>query len=337
MDNFCSMKLRRNHLFFLAICLFVPGFLACNSKPSSPKASASPTPAPTPKPKPIVAYLKEGDLWMIRSDGSDERVLAVAPEGDTIQDFVWSADGSRVYYVVGLQLFEVVIASSTIASAGELTAPPGVTIDRIQMGRDGKTIAVTALDADAASRMYALTIGQREAKELAIDEFNSLIPQIAPVIRAIGEMSVSPDARWILFKDIVGTGEELFIANGETGARMQLTNLYGLGGFEESVETEGGRRVIEAAWSSDGRFVIFNPMQYCSEIGFCSGRLFLVDVSGGVQLQLSVETMVSTPSEWTGDGNLLVYDDGSKVVVADTQGYPKALAEGHHPKWQPTP
>lgn len=274
---------------------------------------------------------------MIRSDGSDERVLAVAPEGDTIQDFVWSADGSRVYYVVGLQLFEVVIASSTIASAGELTAPPGVTIDRIQMGRDGKTIAVTALDADAASRMYALTIGQREAKELAIDEFNSLIPQIAPVIRAIGEMSVSPDARWILFKDIVGTGEELFIANGETGARMQLTNLYGLGGFEESVETEGGRRVIEAAWSSDGRFVIFNPMQYCSEIGFCSGRLFLVDVSGGVQLQLSVETMVSTPSEWTGDGNLLVYDDGSKVVVADTQGYPKALAEGHHPKWQPTP
>lgn len=274
---------------------------------------------------------------MIRSDGSDERVLAVAPEGDTIQDFVWSADGSRVYYVVGLQLFEVVIASSTIASAGELTAPPGVTIDRIQMGRDGKIIVVTALDADAASRMYALTIGQREAKELAIDEFNSLIPQIAPVIRAIGEMSVSPDARWILFKDIVGIGEELFIANVETGARMQLTNLYGLGGFEESVETEGGRRVIEAAWSSDGRFVIFNPMQYCSEIGFCSGRLFLVDVSGGVQLQLSVETMVSTPSEWTGDGNLLVYDDGSKVVVADTQGYPKALAEGHHPKWQPTP
>lgn len=284
-----------------------------------------------------MAYLKNGDLWVIRSDGSDERVLAVAAEGETIQDFVWALDGSRIYFSVGLQLYEIVLATSNIASAGEFAAPPGVTIDRIEMGRDGKTILINALDANAATRLFALTIGQREARELAIDQYNALLPLRPPVIRSVGEMSVSPDARWILSKAVVGLGEELFIANTETGARFQITSLYQLGGFEESVETEGGRRVMEAAWSSDGRYIIFNPMQSCSETGLCYGRLFLVEAGGGAQLQLSVDMMVNLPSEWSGDGKLLVYDDSSRIVAADTQGVPKALSEGNHPKLQPLP
>ncbi len=295
----------------------------------------SPTPTPTPKPKPFVAYLKDGDLWAIRSDGTDERVLAVSAEGQTIQDFVWSLDGSRVYYVVGLKFYEVVIANGNIASAGELAIPPGVTIDRMEMGRDGNTLALNVVDANLFNRLYAVTIGQSEARELTIDQFNELLPLRPPVIKTIGETSVSPDGNWVLFKDIVGAGEELFVANVETGARIQVTNLYQLGGFEASAELEGGRRIMEATWSADGRYVVFNPIQYCSEIGLCSGRLFLVEAFGGPQLQLSIDMMVNVPNGWTFDGNLLVYDDGSRVVVADTQGFPKALTEGHHPKWQP--
>ncbi len=332
------MKPWSHYLSILAVCAGAFCFSACHSKPDKTKESAnSAAPSPTPKPKPFVAYLKNGDLWVIRSDGSDERVLAVAAEGETIQDFVWSVDGSRIYYCVGMQLFEIVIETSNIASAGEFAAPPGVTIDRIEMGRDGKTILINALDANAAARLFALTIGQREARELAIDQFNAMLPERPPVIRSVGELSVSPDAKWVLFKGIVGLGEELFVASVETGARMQITNLYQLGGFEESVETEGGRRVIEAAWSSDGRYVIFNPMQSCSETGLCYGRLFLVEAFGGAQLQLSVEMMVNLPSEWAKESNLLVYDDGSRVIAADKQGFPKALAEGNHPKLQPVP
>jgi Tol biopolymer transport system component len=327
------MNSANRYLLIPIICLSALCFSACRSKQAAIKPVASPT--PTPRPKPFVAYLKEGDLWVIRTDGTDERVLAIAPEGETIQDFVWAADGSRVYYCVGLQFFEVVVLTGSIAKAGELAAPPGVTIDRVMMAGDGKTLVINALDADAGTRFYVMAIGQREARELAIDQYNSLLPQRAPIVRNIGEMSVSPDARWLLFKGVMGTGEELFIASCETGARLQITNLYALGGFEESVKTEGGRRVIEAAWSPDGRYVIFNPMQYCSDIGLCSGRLYLVEGFGGAQLQLSVETMVNLPSEWTSEGNLLVYDDGNRVIVADTLGVPKALAEGNHPKCQP--
>lgn len=330
------MKLFFRNNLLLSICVTASFLAACNSKPIAPtQAAASPAPTPTPKPKPFVAYLKDGDLWAVRSDGTDEKVLAVAAEGQTIQDFVWAIDGSRVYYAAALKFFEVVVATGNVASAGELTAPPGVTIDRVEMGVDGKTFVVTAVDADTMTRFYALTIGQQEARELAIDQFNALTPLRSPVIKTVGETSVSPDGNWLLFKDIVGAGEELFIASVETGARIQVTNLYQLGGFEESVATEGGRRLIEAAWSSDGRYIVFNPMQYCSEIGFCSGRLFLVEAFGGPQLQLSIDMTVSVPNGWTSDGNFLVYDDGSQVVVADTQGFPKALTEGHHPKWQP--
>src|SRR5262249_49799127 len=110
---------------------------------------------------------------------------------------------------------------------------------------------------------------------------------------------------------------------------------YALGGFEESVKTEGGRRVIEAAWSPDGRHVIFNPMQYCSDIGLCAGRLFFVEGFGGGPLQLSVWTMVNGPSGWTRGGALVGYVDGNRVIVANTMGMPKVLAEGNHPKCQP--
>lgn len=203
------------------------------------------------------------------------------------------------------------------------------------MARDGKTIVVIALDAKAFPRLLAMTIGQREARVLTIDEYNALIRISSPVVRNFGELSVSPDCKRVLFKNIVGMGEELFVADLETGARVQITNLYELIGFEESVETEGGRRVIEASWSPDGRYVIFNPMQSCSETGLCYGRLYLVEAWGGAQLQLSIDMTVDVPMEWTGDATLLAYDDGSKVVVTGTNGYPRGLAEGNHPKWQP--
>jgi Tol biopolymer transport system component len=322
----------------LALCL-----ASCNSKPANSTgrgargATPAPKVSPTPKPRPLIAYLNEGNLYVIQADGTGTRLMAATPEGDAIQDFVWAADGSRLYFSIGLQFFEVVLVTGNVASAGELTAPPGVTIDRLELARDGRTIIVQALDADAASRTFAVTIGQRESRELGIDEYNALIRPRPPVIRAVGEMAVSPDGRRILFKDLAGTGEELFIADAETGARTPITNLYELSGFEESVETEGGRRVIEAAWSPDGRFVIFNPMQSCSETGLCYGRLFLVEAWGGAQLQLSLEMMVNLPTEWTPDSRSLVYDDGSNVVLADSAGNPKALGEGNRPKWQPQP
>lgn len=324
----------------LSICLLALSVWACSSwrhVARSAAPAASPQASPTPPPKPYIAYLRDGDLWVIQSDGTNQRLATAAPEGEVIQDFVWAVDGDRLYFSTGSRLLEVALQTGNLASVGELTALRGAALDGLEMGRDGKTIIVRTLDANASARLFALTIGEREARELTVDEYASMIGPRPPIVRAVGELSASPDGRLVLFKDVVGTGEELFIADTETGARVKVTNLYELTGFEESVEADGGRRVIGATWSPDSRYIIFNPMQSCSEAGLCYGRLFLVDAWGGAQRQLSSEMMIDLPDAWSNDNTLLVYDDGSRIVVAGADGNPRTLAEGHHPRWQPTP
>ncbi|MBI3428211.1 MAG: PD40 domain-containing protein [Acidobacteria bacterium] len=271
----------------------------------------------------------------MHADGTGLRQIASAPAGATIQDFLWSPDGKRCYYAIGHHFYDVAIETGNLASGGELTAPAGITIDRLEMGRDKRTLVVHALDADSQARVYAVTIGEREARELAVDEYNALASATAPIIRQVGEMSVSPDTQFVLFKEVVGSGEELFVAEIETGRKWQVSNLSVLYGFEPSAETMGGRNILEATWSPDSRYIIFNPSQSCSEIGLCYGRLFLVDRWGGPQLQLSIDMMISLPLEWNGLNNLLAYDDGSEIVLSDTNGQTKRLADGNHPKWQP--
>lgn len=326
----------------LCVCMLALSAWACSSARHIARRAA--TSAPTqmaPKPKPYIAYLRDGDLWLIQSDGTNQRLATAAPEGEAIQDFVWGVDGARLYFSAGGRLLEVILQTGNLASAGEIIVPQGGSIDSLEMGRDGKTIIVRTLDANASARLFAVTIGERAARELTVDEYNSMIAPRPPVIRAIGDMSVSPDGRLVLFKDVVGSGEELFVADTETGARFKVTNLYELSGFEESAETDGGRRVIGATWSPDSRYIVFNPMQSCSDSGLCYGRLVLVDALGGAQRQLSSEMMVDLPGEWAiespEDNCLLVYDDGSRIVVANAAGDQKTLAEGHHPKWRPAP
>lgn len=272
---------------------------------------------------------------MMRADGTGLRQIAVAPAGETIQDFLWSPDGQRIYYSIGRRFYDVAIETGNLANGGELTAPAGVTIDRLEMGRDGRTLLVHALDADSQARVYAVTVGEREARELAVDEYNALAPVAAPIIRQVGEMSVSPDAQYVLFKEVVGSDEVLFVAEIETGRRWQVSDLSVLYGFEPSAEALGGRSILEATWSRDGRHIIFNPAQSCSDLGLCYGRLFLVDRWGGPQLQLSIDMMISLSLEWNNLNTLLAYDDGSEIVVSDTNGQTKRLADGNHPKWQP--
>jgi Tol biopolymer transport system component len=318
------------------VCLLAISVCAC-SPAAHIAQSADPyvLPQATPKPKPYIAYLRDGDLWLSQSDGTNQRLATAAPEGEAIQDFVWGADGDRLYFSTGLRLLEVILETGNLASAGEMSASQGVAIDSLEMARDGKTIIVRTLDANALPRLFAITIGERGARELAVDEYILMIKPRPPIIRALGSMSVSPDGRLVLFKDVVGAGEELFVADTETGARVKVTNLYELNGFEESAETEGGRRVIGATWSPDSRYIIFNPMQSCSDSGLCYGRLVMVDAWGGAPRQLSSEMMVDLPSEWTDDDCLLVYDDANRIVVAGAGGNLRTLAEGHHPRWQP--
>lgn len=332
-----------NKLLVIILCLSSLISSACVSPAEKDSLAATKPPTtPTPTPAPLVAYLKEGGLWVVYADGGGERQLVAPPEGAAINDHVWSNDGSRIYYSVGTRYFSCPLAEvngEKVREAGELAAPEGATIDRLELGRDGKTLIAHAIgqnaELNAPPKVYATEIGRHEARELSVDEYSALAPPQPVVVRGFEDLSVSPDSRYVLFKEAVGDFEQLFVADIETGARYQISNLSAIEGFEPSADLTGGRRLLEATWSPDGRFVIFNPAQSCSDVGLCYGQLFLTDIRGGVQYQLTREMAVSIPLEWRRDGKMLAYDDGGQIVVADTEGQIRRLAEGNRPKFQP--
>jgi hypothetical protein len=219
-----------------------------------------------------------------------------------------------------------------------LPAPPTAAVDRLEAAREGDMLLVRTLseyDAlGAPPKIYAYAVGQ--FRELGVDEYQSLAPARAAVVRGVGEMSVSPDGGAVLFWEVVGADEQLFVSHIETGARMQITELGMLDGFDETAGADGVRRLIEATWSPDGEHVVFIPAQSCSEAGFCFGRMYLVSRWGGPPLQLAGEATTNLSAEWDGAGALLAYDDQGRVLVADTRGQIRQIAEGNQPRWQPT-
>jgi hypothetical protein len=112
----------------LSVCLLALSVWACsswrNTARSAATSASSEAPA-TPKSKPYIAYLRDGDLWLIQSDGTEQH-LAPAPEGEAIQDFVWGADGDRLYFSTGGRLVEVILQTGNLASArGRVERPSG--------------------------------------------------------------------------------------------------------------------------------------------------------------------------------------------------------------------
>jgi Tol biopolymer transport system component len=315
-------------ILVLGLGILLPAACLTARRREGPPDAAAPAP-------PLIAYLREGNLWVIGADGANARQIASAPEGEAINDYFWSPDGRRCYYLIEAKLFAVAPEAGKPEAAGVLALPPGTTVDRLELGRDGKTVIAHALDANFAPAIFAAPLGEAGARELGVDGYAALAPPQPRVIRRFGELAVSPDARRLLFKEAAGSDEQLFIADVETGARHPVADLRSLGGFEESAEFDGGRHVLEAAWSPDGRFLLFNPAQSCSETGLCYGRLFLADAWGGLPRQLSAEMMVGLPAEWSRDGTQLLYDDGSQVLLADVGGQVRRLTEGNRPKWQP--
>ncbi|MBV8771895.1 MAG: PD40 domain-containing protein [Deltaproteobacteria bacterium] len=283
--------------------------------------------------------MKDGTLWLARADGLEKRQLISMPEDSAITNHLWSRDGQRIYFNVGLNLFEFRLAESKAAMLGTLRAEPGLMIDRLELSQDGQTLLVKAVTEEAAlnaiPRLYAFVLRQGETRELTVDEYRLLAPAQPAVVRQAGDLSVSPDGKSLLFREAVGPNDQLFVSDLETGARYQVTELDQLRDFDPSVAPDSGRRIMEATWSPDGRYIVFTPMQSCSELGLCFGRTYLVDAGGGAQLQLALEMAANLAIEWNQAGTLLVYDDGGQVLLSDTHGQIKLLSEGNQPRWQP--
>jgi hypothetical protein len=304
-----------------------------SSPPASPEASL---PA---KPLPYISYLKDGGLWLTKEDGSENRQIVPAPEEAAIANQLWARDGSRIYFNIGLNLHAFVLQQQKVENFGVLEVPAGVALDRLELSNDSKTLLAHTIDTsdvlNSLPKIYAVTFYPLAARELSIDEYQTLAPVQSSIITQIGDLSVSPDGKFVLFAEAVAEDMQLFVSDIETGNRHQITDLSLLDGFETNAVPDGGRRLLEATWSPDGRHIVFVPAQACSEFGLCAGRMYLVDAWGGAQLQLATAPTAGLSQEWNQEKSLIIYDDNGQLMLANTQGQLKSLGDGAQPKWQP--
>ncbi len=333
----------------LAFCLWLgmrasaqqPNAVQPASPTASPAIIASPTTTASPdaKPKAFISYIKEGALWLMREDGTEDHQIVPAPEEAAIANQVWAADGSKIYFNVGRNVFAYVVKDQKVESLSVLQVPEGIAVERFELASDGKTLLFQTIDTnDALSsvpRVFALTPDPVSSRELSVDEYHALAPVQSATIRNMGELSVSPDGKSVLFSEAVDKDIQLFIADIETGKRQQITDLNLLEGFEPGATPDGGRRIIEATWAPDNKHIVFVPAQSCSEFGLCSGKMFMIEAWSGTQLQLASEFTAGISQEWNPSRSQLIYDDGGNVLLADTQGQVKQLAVGNQPRWQP--
>ncbi len=287
------------------------------------------------RPSPSIAYLREGELWTMMEDGKEEAAVATPPAEEVISDFIWSNDGEALIYAIGSQINRLALPDGKTSVIGSPQLPPGLGIDRLELSRSPQIIIIQTTDADGQNRAFSFSLNDQKTLELSIDGYNRIAPLQPPVVRQLTDLSVAPDLNRLLFKAVPTHHEELFVADLETGARQQITDLNQLDGFEQTSEFDGVRHIIEASWSPDGRYAIFNPAQSCSEVGLCYGRIYLVDSWGGRQQRLSEEMVVNPAVEWTPDSKRFLFEDGGHITAGEIGQTVKRLAEGSRPKWRP--
>ncbi len=309
------------------------------NSPGKSTASATPLASPPAKPLQVISYLKDGGLWIMKENGSENRQVVPAPEEASIANALWAQDGSRIYFNIDLNLHAYVVLEQKVENLGKLEVPEGIALDRLEICTDQKTLLAHVIDTNDAlnsvPKIYAVTVNPMTSRELSVDEYHALAPAQSSMIAKVGDLSVSPDGRFVLFAEATEKDVQLFVSDIETGNRHQVTDLSLLDGFEPTAMPDGSRRVIEATWSPDGHHIVFVPAQACSEFGLCSGKMYLVDAWGGAQLQLATAMTANLSQEWNQEKSLLVYDDNGQVVISNTQGQVKTLTEGTQPKWQP--
>ena len=298
--------------------------------------SASPSPSPLSAREPLLAFLFEGQVLTVAPDGLSKPKRAGTSD-EPVDEFLWSSDGNALYLVAGLRVVSFSIESGTSSELGVIAVPAGTTLDRLESSSRPHLIIVHASDADAAAHLYVFDSQKNETRELSVDEYVDLSAVESPTLRGFSELSVSPDLMHVMFKTAVGTSEQIFVADINKGYRTQLTELEKIAGFEESAESETGRRIIAASWSPDGKYILFNPAQSCSDSGLCYGQLFIIDSSNGAIRRLSQGMMVGLDTTWDKSGTRLLFEDAGKVMFTTPTGEPRVIAEGNRPRWQPRP
>jgi Tol biopolymer transport system component len=231
-----------------------------------------------------LAYtLYRNGVWVVRTDGSKPQRLARDGRSPA-----WSPDMWHIAYSANGGIFVVGADGSGRSRLVDDGAVP-------QWSPDGRRIAF--LRRDDLWVMNADGTGQRNLTD-------------SPAVSE-AEASWSPDGRSILFErrdnDLAGrawSNIELFVTTADGGKERRLTSNAAYDG--------------RASWSPDGQRIVF----IC---GFSNARVCVMNSDGSGRRDLGARTNKTWPVAWSPDGKKIAYTarDGSEVEVMNADGSDK--------------
>lgn len=253
------------------------------------------------------SHLDESEIWLMRM-GTPATYTRVGDSGGGKDLWpMWSADGTRVFYVSDRSGAENLWMRPV--AGGSATKLTSFTTGRVlwpSISNDGKTIVF-----ERDMRVWSYDVDARRATEVPITlrgAAASPVPEHLTLTTGIQGMALSPDGRKIAY---VNRGEIFAMSAREPGPSTRVTET---GGAEGQIMWAPDSRRIAYASDRDGAW-----------------HIFVYDFGTRTETQLTRGTSNDIAPRWSPDGSAIAYVHGIRELrLVDPSGRnDRLLATGH--------
>src|SRR5262245_1977414 len=253
-----------------------------------------------------IAYVSDGEAWLVQPDGSDARKRAIDVPG-FVGALSWSPDGTRVVFDVN--------------SFPEAGAPKGGFFDIYSANADGTRVVRLTHDRDArlpawspdGSRI-AFTRQDGEGSQIYVMKADGSDPAALTSSSAFNARPTwSPDGSRIAFESVADRNADVYVMNADGSGLTRLTSdtagdydpvwspdgeriafasdrspsgIYVMradGSDVHLIETDGDVANLNLAWAPDGRSLVFSSSRGS---GFARA-VFVLDLSSNDVTQIT--------------------------------------------------
>ena len=256
-----------------------------------------------------IAFFRQGDIWVIEPDGTEESNLTGEAFGGAPS---WSPDGSRIAYdAIVNGNFDVYVMNADGSNQTRLTDSPAFDT-RPAWSADGSQIYFQSTR-DGAFDIYVMNADGSDQTRLTDSPAFDGMP------------AASPDGSTIAFTSDRDGNQEIYSMNPDGSNQTNLTN-------DPNPNTD-------ANWSPDGSHIAYTTV--IAGIG----DIFVMDADGSNQTNLTNSPGVNeTSPAWSPDGTKIAFvapiEGGIAVFVMNADGsnptrLTQSTATERDPDWQP--
>ena len=282
-----------------------------------------------------IAYPGNGKLYLIKANGTDQRVLiSGGPElrVDHWGGIAWTQDARQIAFTAGnhragnrfgdtLRLY---VAAGDGTNVRPMKGTPRGSFDP-SWSPDSSQLAFAIRGDDENSIAIIGSDGKGLRKLLSSTQPNEafFIPDW------------SPDGAWILFEHFVFQGRSRLMAIHPDG-----TGLHQVAAFDN------GRHCICGDWSPDGKRIAYQAPGTLASSDY--PEIWVMNADGSGRVQLSRNRVRDENPDWSPDGKRIAFyserpgTSNAEIYVIPAQGTPQARRVTHDPwyngapRWRPT-